>query len=99
MNIAAILPCSTRNNVYNRPAFKGSNYDKFDRSEWANNISYVHSDEIDEADEKPVIKKAIITPDRSPYYENYPTSSLGSGYVLINGYDLDTETGELCRRK
>ena len=99
MNIAAISPCSMRNNMYNRPAFKSSNYDKFDRSEWANNICPVQFDEIDVADKKPVVKKAKIVVERSPYYEDRPASPLGFGYIVIDNCDLDTETGELCRRK
>ena len=99
MNIAAISPCSMRNNMYNRPAFKSSNYDKFDRSEWANNICPVESNEIDLADKKPAEKKAKRIVERSPYYENYPVSPLGIGYVVLGDCDLDTETGELCRRR
>ena len=99
MNIAAISPCSMRNNMYNRPAFKGSDYDKFDRSEWANNICHVQSDKIDLADKKPIVKNAKIIVERSPYYDNRPVSPLGMAYVVLGDCDLDTETGELCRRR
>lgn len=99
MNITAISPSSIRNNMYNRPAFNGSKYDKFERSDWANNIDYVHSDENDATGKEPVERKAKIILGRTPYYEDYPVSPLGSGYVIIANCDLDTETGELCRRK
>ena len=99
MNIAAISPCSMRNNMYNRPAFKSSDYDKFDRSLWANNICHVKSDGIDKTDKEPIVKNAKIIVERSPYYYNHPVSPLGAGYVVLGDCDLDIETGELCRRK
>lgn len=99
MNIAAISSYSIRNNMYNKTAFKGSNRDQFEKSDWWNGDYNTRSYSSKKIEEEPNKNYEIKEVERNDNYANHPESPLGFVYVAIDGCDFDTQTGELCRRK